>query len=52
LYPSGALDNPNRFANIEDYIDQIGEGLDGVIDPTIDLIIIDTIDLIGIAVAN
>ena len=45
-YPSGNLDDVNGFANIEDYVDQVGERLDGVIDPTIDLTTIDltTID--------
>ena len=52
LYPFNTLDNLNRFANIEDYTDQVREGLDRVINPTIDLITIDTIDFIGIRVVD
>ena len=51
-YPSNTPDDLDGFANIEDYADQVGEGLDGVIDPTIDLTTIDTIDLTGIGVAD
>jgi len=52
LYPSNTLDNLNRFANIEDYTNQVKEGLDRVINPIINLIIINTINLIEIRVAN
>jgi len=52
LYPFNTLDNLNRFANIEDYTNWVKEGLDRVINLTINLIIINIINLIGIGVAN
>jgi len=52
LYPSNTPDNLNGFTNIEDYTNQVREGLDRVINPIINLIIINTINLIGIRVAN
>jgi hypothetical protein len=51
-YPSETVDDTDGFANIEDYANQVKEGLDGVIDPTIDLTTIDLIDLTGIGVAD
>jgi len=54
LYPFKKPDNIDRFANIKDYTNWVGERLDKVINLIIDLIIIDfiIINLIAVDIAN
>ena len=52
LYPSNNLDDFNGFTNIEDYANQVGEGLDKVNNLIINLIIIDIINFIKIRMAD